>query len=508
MKNIEDKVENAPEYLSKEKVIEELGAYSITPPTLRRHAFGPINISDIKDDQDTGINNKEKFSQEFSKIQEMIHDLNNKSEIFKSNFSCYKDNIQIDSVLSKLSNVASDEDLKSYLNNITSEHSKLLNKINTKNKNLESYQPIFEKFARFIEDYPKLCLNFEQDYENNGQLAKRYGINVLGLSDEQRKQLLSIYIPVEQVQKDVTTQSSKSGGTTSSKPNSGKEGKKDQAKPIMNPIKLTPLEIITLKDAVKYLDTNHNIKAVCVDIFAREHDGKIRLQEEKDRTTVETHVIVIHKNSNQEYCIVDPSNSNYSKHLEYNSEIIFGNTQAKFIAPTKEVIIYKGVKENTGPGKDQYRDCIDIAVKLTFGFNKAQSILDIKNLGSNNTVQKISNDPDIDSLIPRAKIPFKIKQASTDIIMDILKEMLFKIETNLNMLEKLPFTEDIARKFRQQKNDILENSIEHNKYNDKVKELLGLSNNVFDKLSEYTIKHDKDFNIHILGQLDLNKTEE
>lgn len=470
------KFDNIPDYINEDDVEKEVTKYSITPQTLRHRKFTNVKIEDLESEQKIISNRLANLNTEHSNITRSFSEIEN-------------------SLTSINTQVTNEGEFRGSLNEVKSKTSELTQKIISKISETERYQAMFKQFRDFTDKYKELTLTFIEQYKpiDNEVQAIRYGINTIGLKPEQVKDLINIFIPIEQKVKG--SQSIKSGGTGSTK-SSGKDNKKD--------IMLTPLEIIILKDAIEHIksednnNTNNSERAVLVDIFAREGDGSIKI--EKDGV-LEIHTIVIFKNLAQEYLVIDPNNSNFSKHLGYNSLMIFGNNEAKIVTPSKELKIYTSIKENTGSGPDQYRDCIDITVKIAFGLNKVQGPIDIQNIGTIEVIQEITNNQYMNlSLSSVENDPLRIKQASSSDIREKANNILKKLALHQKVIEEYNASKELKDIFNNQFTEIVKKNYEPHNYNQEIKDLLNCYLESSKSFAEYISDSAEAYSREILGQ--------
>lgn len=156
------------------------------------------------------------------------------------------------------------------------------------------------------------------------------------------------------------------------------------------------------------------------------------------------HTVVLYKklleNGKHDIIVIDPSNFKFSKDLSKLGETLQHDALNKIDIPDNKTQIYKKPQDKEpGPNYDQYRDCIDIAVKLAFGFNvKEIGQGTVKNYG---VVKEISNQKDIDKDIIEDKLPVRIKQASNQEIRGAFYKMEGVLKTNLDIGSKLFGTE-------------------------------------------------------------------
>lgn len=178
-----------------------------------------------------------------------------------------------------------------------------------------------------------------------------------------------------------------------------------------------PAEIAAIEAASGYLFADVARKTVVVDILARENNTLQVLPSGK----YEVHSVVLYKSDvvsadgKRDIFIIDPSNSKYSWHLanQEMQKIISASHPVQALVPfAKQLQIYKA-DGATGPAADQYRDCIDIAIKLAFGFNVSAEPLLISKLKEHPVILAVTNSDDIDKYFDVIKFhPIRVKQAS------------------------------------------------------------------------------------------------
>ncbi len=180
-----------------------------------------------------------------------------------------------------------------------------------------------------------------------------------------------------------------------------------------------PLERHLVTESIKYLLAEVSHRTVLVDIFAREN-GAIKILASG---YPETHTVLLYKNpptietGKHIVSVIDPSNFSFSSHLSNPNIQLEGLEKLdKIMTIHKSLQIYKPFGD-IGPEHNQYRDCIDIATKLAFGFNKLEEQVNLDAIATHKIVKAISNLPKIDTAIITREIPARIKQTSdTDIV--------------------------------------------------------------------------------------------
>jgi len=182
------------------------------------------------------------------------------------------------------------------------------------------------------------------------------------------------------------------------------------------------------KAMVEVKNSKKEFKAVLVDIFARDENCFIKLENKLSEIKVpKIHITVLYfQLENPTIPIIDPNNSKHSQHIADSSTIIFLKSQAptKILSSVHKLEIYTPQRGNIGPNFNQYRDCTDIAVKLAFKLNNLQENLDHKAIDKAKAVIAISNNPLITGIsFNFNNIPVRIKQALNDVISDSLNKI-------------------------------------------------------------------------------------
>ena len=226
---------------------------------------------------------------------------------------------------------------------------------------------------------------------------------------------------------------------------------------------LAPQEIVALECAINIL-LNTDSKTVLIDIFKRDIERKIT-------DVQDTHTVALYKAENK-ILVIDPSNPTFSSHLvNYDRNLleVDYSEKTKIYAPVSEksdvgqklIEFYKSI---TGICHDQYRDCIDIAVKIAFGLNaSSEKCNSIKNIKTLKVIQSVSNNDEINTSILKdiqkehfVKAPLKIMQKSNISISDKFFEYSQKIKEKLLFINKYPDKEQEAHKIAENYKKILE----------------------------------------------------
>ena len=144
-----------------------------------------------------------------------------------------------------------------------------------------------------------------------------------------------------------------------------------QMQDLKNAGQLTDIEKNIATGAISYLDSDPNIHTVLLDIFARDSKtGQIKFEQKQitASSTIdipEIHTVVLHKQkslsgSNNDYLVIDPSNATFSHVLAEANDHIRLCFNKKFQLYTKDN------SGSSGNQINQWRDCVDVAVKLAF----------------------------------------------------------------------------------------------------------------------------------------------
>lgn len=166
-------------------------------------------------------------------------------------------------------------------------------------------------------------------------------------------------------------------------------------------------------------------KTILVSILARYNANTLKL---KDKDLLETHTVVLYKQPNSDdskkydILVIDPTNFVYSSHIaningneKLKSELVQKDYLGKIISLNKKVCIYNShSKDNVGAKSSQERDCIDIAVKLSFLLNKTETQINLAEIDSLQAIQMISNNEEIDKYLffDTEQVVARIKQDS------------------------------------------------------------------------------------------------
>lgn len=196
--------------------------------------------------------------------------------------------------------------------------------------------------------------------------------------------------------------------------------------------------------AIKYF-VDQKKKVVLVDTFPRalkaDSKSKLKLGDIEIPSPIEplaTHTVILYKNSRGDILVIDPNNPKFSGHLQHIKVI----GQQNFLVSNSPSDMHKiyAPKPNTktGPTKDLYRDCVDLAVKLA-------ALLDIDPVDyqsvdqvmQSNAVFLISNREPITKFPKRIveDLPLRIKQVSHLGKLEVINNDLLKYANSLDKKE-------------------------------------------------------------------------
>lgn len=202
---------------------------------------------------------------------------------------------------------------------------------------------------------------------------------------------------------------------------------------------ISKFELQIVNDAIQYLrNLDTDKQPVLVDIFERDNNNKIQLK----GGIPQTHTVVLY-NQLDKVLVIDPSNANFS-------HILAGAHKDIVVCfSSKPLQIYKP-SGKTGFSLNEYRDCIDIAVKLAFSLqinkdniqintikNKGEyaEIIDFYSLKESSSLKDITNQRELYPTLPKIleTVPVRAKQSSD--IGESKFTTLFLKKLNKSMLE-------------------------------------------------------------------------
>jgi hypothetical protein len=206
-------------------------------------------------------------------------------------------------------------------------------------------------------------------------------------------------------------------------------------------INLIGVEKELMQTAVDFL-VNDKQKTVLVDVFerAKEKTGLIDI--------TKTHTVVLY-NTGSKILVIDPNNPQFSSHLAN-----FSGQIETTCTPNNLYKIYSRPDNTiTGYAKVLWRDCVDIAVKLAFGFNMETEVYkSIDEVVKSKIVKLITNNRDIDQMMFKPQDLIRLKQSSD------FDKILFCNEQMKKETEKIKIKVSIENELFEQAKKYLEKS--------------------------------------------------
>jgi hypothetical protein len=319
-------------------------------------------------------------------------------------------------------------------------------------------------------------------YTHENSAVMRFGINT--------NKVDSNYLIQDKID---TIEITKKEGTSSIKTSTYRDIKTQE---LIKNLFHSTVEKFLMSSAIDYLLDNKNTKVVLVDILERSVEiDKVTLENGVPRI----HTVVLYKNpaiqNKHDIVVIDPSNFFFSSHLsndDIHSNITHKNFN-KIITKHEQIQIYVAPdKNNIGCLPNQWRDCIDVAVKLAFIIDieankkdKPLEFIDLNKITKDyEFVQMVSNTPNIDKSIKFPDISCRIKQAS-----DVNKmKQFFNIEKvfdkNLQMLKEVSSksNDQTLQKFKEPYMKL------YSMYNSEYKNMLTLSTMDYDKTASQLLE--------------------
>lgn len=204
----------------------------------------------------------------------------------------------------------------------------------------------------------------------------------------------------------------------------GKSGKKSAISDLLQDILSkngTEFETNNTIEAISYLDSN-KASTVLVDVFVRNSSNNINFIND----IPEVHTVVMYKqlssnNGKDQYCVLDPNNPSFS-YILYS----IGSSLKReiLVCPNEKLKIYQRNGES-GSNASEWRDCIDISVKLAFNLENNKIFLETakdgkfryinyESLKNCISVKDITNQAGVYDKLPKVveKEPTREKQSS------------------------------------------------------------------------------------------------
>lgn len=157
------------------------------------------------------------------------------------------------------------------------------------------------------------------------------------------------------------------------------------------------------------------IKLYYIDIVARNLETTV-IDDPK-----ETHTVVLFKqDEGKNIFVIDPSNQQFSSHI---ANIVY--LDLKFIVSYNDKVkIYKP-NGDTGHELDKWRDCIDIAVKLAFGFNNIRPEDETNKLNANSFNDSVKSHDVVKAIT-------NVQSTNKDYLPDTIEDYPMRVKQSSN----------------------------------------------------------------------------
>jgi hypothetical protein len=140
---------------------------------------------------------------------------------------------------------------------------------------------------------------------------------------------------------------------------------------------------------------------------------------------------------------------------------------------------YNAASKNIGPNPDQFRDCIDIAVKLAFGFEKHEGPINPAKLQELTVVQEITNQPKINMnlLDTTNNLPLRILQASENTVRTKINILVELLSNHYNVITQRSTNGDFRENFHTLIYNAFAKNYEYYSYQQAISDLAELYRN-------------------------------
>ena len=268
---------------------------------------------------------------------------------------------------------------------------------------------------------------------------------------------------------------------------------------------LTEFEKVCVNNAILHLK-NTQAKTVLVDVFARDADNNIIIQ----KSEPETHTVVLFQQNNK-FLVIDPSNASFSR-------ILVGVNEDIIICPTDKLQIYKPFGK-TGPNPDNWRDCIDVAVKIAFNLNTnfklgldnikinqltsqnglvKYDIIDYASLKDSPSIKEVTNQKVIYSKLPKLieEFPMRVKQSSevrqekkVTTLLKYADNAFSKLAQKVSELDLYHYNDDTQKTFQK----LLSTPYHYAEYNNAIHDFTSFTHQICNTIGEQTELLGKEF---------------
>jgi hypothetical protein len=406
----------------------EIDKYSITPTTFKSRQL----VSKIY---------KENVSSQFHKT---INTIKQKIQSTK-NLLETSDSLSTKAEKEKIITTSESQELKA--------KNPLPSLLNAKLSELENQQNklgVYKKTIQYIDN----TMVYKDTYSNsNGGSVMRYALNsskLNKLAEEHNSEWAKLKL----------NNTDGSGATSKKSGRTNKYESSDKA--------LLPIEICLIQKAIISLVASQ-AKTALIDIFEKSDNGLINYN--KTTKCPETHTVVLYKNDNTTFSVIDPTDSSFSTHIASNMNNMLINEVVALSAPTKNIKIYIPEKGNTGNNSTDYRDCIDIAVKLAFGLQKITGHIDVSKLGELEFIKEITNQQKINESFIKEYGIARIRQASNDEFREKFQKIMAATDKQLMSIVKYPNSEKLLLSIEKKKSGVFNKQYSPDLYKDGIIDL-------------------------------------
>lgn len=298
-------------------------------------------------------------------------------------------------------------------------------------------------------------LVFEELYRFGQTSVKRFGINTLKANEEIEKAREdkagddeAAATPAES--EHTSTHSGNRSESSSRRTKSSKANKKAKNVEHLN------VEKEAMEKAVEHLLSEEGPRTVLVDILERDKDYLLS-------GDAKTHTVVLYRNSEREgkveILVIDPSNFKFSAHLS-NQDMKNTLNRDDIIIMTRcsDIKIYQP-QDDVGSENNQWRDCIDIAVKLAIGLSsRDHEDIDINKIKENEVIKNISNVTEIEDIIGIMKAPIRIKQKSDPEVVKKFNNVKFLFHQIIELAKSTVDDDSTTTKLQEKFFEIIKNA--------------------------------------------------
>jgi hypothetical protein len=229
----------------------------------------------------------------------------------------------------------------------------------------------------------------------------------------------------------------------------------------------------------------------------------------------EVHTVVLY-NQNNKFLLIDPSNTTFSY-------ILAGAHPDILLCINEQMQIYKPISsDKIGFNPDNWRDCIDIAVKLSFALNSNKDIIkintikhqlqtveviDFESLANCSSIKDITNQKSLYTALPSdtKEYPLRAKQSSdikesaiTTFFLKSISNTMLKIEEKLENINPYRLL-NVYNKMKEQ--SFSESKMEHKEF---IGQLFSCDKYLSSEYSNIiqNIEYIKEQELKLIGEID------